>query len=290
MLVSAVVFLVKIYVQCGLVDAVLLLYRFFIRFHKIEPVKDAIGQDEARKELKLCRCVVFHTSKVRTFDTQTYLQVYVYVTLCHGSLQVSQHFFELGKEYMAVMLVIIMLPVFVTLFEQLLAYTADNLVSKLTPNGAYDHDDHILRLAVQMIDDCQNMDLADAVVAGIPKVLSGIVMAAIGSFFACAYNYVMHIFVATRYLMVLMMELVGPIAIVCLLNNDTRSSFFTWMKGMFGIFMLYPGFIMASVFADEYTANLISNSVWPAFVLVIFSFILKLTLLATVKSMVNKWL
>ena len=92
MLVSAVVFLVKIYVQCGLVDAVLLLYRFFIRFHKIEPVKDAIGQDEARKELKLCRCVVFHTSKVRSFDTQTYLQVYVYVTLCHGSLQVSQKF------------------------------------------------------------------------------------------------------------------------------------------------------------------------------------------------------
>ncbi|MDD7551883.1 MAG: hypothetical protein SPK08_00905, partial [Candidatus Cryptobacteroides sp.] len=47
-------------------------------------------QDEARKELKLCRCVVFHTSKVRSFDTQTYLQVYVYVTLCHGSLQVSR--------------------------------------------------------------------------------------------------------------------------------------------------------------------------------------------------------
>ncbi|MDY5199487.1 MAG: hypothetical protein SPH36_05970, partial [Candidatus Cryptobacteroides sp.] len=47
-------------------------------------------QDEARKELKLCRCVVFHTSKVRSFDTQTYLQVYVYVTLCHGTLQVSR--------------------------------------------------------------------------------------------------------------------------------------------------------------------------------------------------------
>lgn len=115
-------------------------------------------------------------------------------------------------------------------------------------------------------------------------------MAAVGSFFACAYNYVMHIFVAARYLMVLMMELVGPIAVVCLLNDNTRSSFFTWMKGMFGCFMLYPGFIMASVFADEYTANLITNSVWPAFVLVIFSFILKLALLGTVKAMVNKWL
>lgn len=95
---------------------------------------------------------------------------------------------------------------------------------------------------------------------------------------------------ATRYLMLLLMELVGPIAIVCLLNNDTRSSFFTWMKGMFGIFMLYPGFIIASVFADEYTANLISNDDWPPFVLVVFSFILKLSLLATVKAMVNKWL
>lgn len=202
----------------------------------------------------------------------------------------AKHFFEVGKEYMAVMLIIVMLPVFVTLFEQLLAYTADQLVSRLAPSGAYDHDQHILRLAKQMVEDCQNMDLSDAVVVGVPKFLSGILMAAVGSFFACAYNYVMHIFVATRYLMVIMMELVGPIAIVCLLNNDTRSSFFTWLKGMFGIFMLYPGLIMASVFADEYTANLISNSVWPAFVLVIFSFVLKLTLLATVKAMVNKWL
>ena len=108
MLVSAVVFLVKIYVQCGLVDAVLLLYRFFIRFHKIEPVKDAIGQDEARKELKLCRCVVFHTSKVRSFDTQTYLQVYVYVTLCHGSLQVSlKNICDLGYGILQILSILI---------------------------------------------------------------------------------------------------------------------------------------------------------------------------------------
>lgn len=207
-----------------------------------------------------------------------------------GKVFNAKHFFEAGKEYMAVMLVIVMLPVFVTLFEQLLAYTADQLVNRLAPGGAYNHDEHILHLAESMIEDSQNMDLSDAVISGPFKVVSGVLMAAIGSFFACAYNYVMHIFVANRYLMVLMMELVGPIAIVCLLNNDTRSSFFTWMKGMFGIFMLYPGFIIASVFADEYTANLISNSVWPAFVLVIFSFILKLSLLATVKAMVNKWL
>ena len=32
---------------------------------------------------------LIYRGKVRSFDTQTYLQVYVYVTLCHGSLQVS---------------------------------------------------------------------------------------------------------------------------------------------------------------------------------------------------------
>ena len=34
---------------------------------------------------------LIYRGKVRSFDTQTYLQVYVYVTLCHGSLQVSQY-------------------------------------------------------------------------------------------------------------------------------------------------------------------------------------------------------
>lgn len=81
----------------------------------------------------------------------------------------AKHFFEVGKEYMAVMLIIVMLPVFVTLFEQLLAYTADQLVSRLAPSGAYDHDQHILRLAKQMVEDCQNMDLSDAVVVEYPN-------------------------------------------------------------------------------------------------------------------------
>ena len=36
-----------------------------------------------------CEYLIYR-GKVRSFDTQTYLQVYVYVTLCHGSLQVSQ--------------------------------------------------------------------------------------------------------------------------------------------------------------------------------------------------------
>lgn len=201
-----------------------------------------------------------------------------------------KHFFEVGKQYMIIMAVIAMLPPFITVFEQLLAYTAEHLVSNIAPQGAYDHNQHILHLLKRMKDDFLSMDMVDMVTSGIDNILSGVLMAGIGSFFACAYDYIMHVFMATRYLMLLLMELVGPIAIVCLLNDDTRSSFFTWLKGMFGVFMLYPGFIIASVFADEYVANLITADKFPAFILVIFSFILKLSLLATVKAMVNKWL
>ena len=62
---------------------------------------------------------------------------------------------------------------------------------------------------------CTDTGMTDSVLAGYLTTMV----------FACAYNYVMHIFVAARYLMVLMMELVGPIAVVCLLNDNTRSSF-----------------------------------------------------------------
>ena len=80
----------KIYVQCRLIDAILLFYLLLWCLDEVEPVKNAFGQNETGEELKLCWCVVFHTPKVRSFHRQTYLEVYVYVTLCHGSLQVSQ--------------------------------------------------------------------------------------------------------------------------------------------------------------------------------------------------------
>ena len=73
-------------------------------------------------------------------------------------------------------------------------------------------------------------------------------------------------------------------------NSDTRSSFYTWVRQMVGCYMLYPGFIIASVFSDLIVVNYVQQRPWSVVLMVIFSFILKLTMLATVKATVNKWL
>ena len=187
-------------------------------------------------------------------------------------------------------LIIVLLPHITTLIESLLSNTATEIMGRLAPQGAYQVDDHIATLAKQMYNDWLEKSLADKIMSTVDDGFELVLSVAIGSFFAQGYKYIMYIFVAGRYMSLLMLELMGPVALACLLNNDTRNSFYTWLKAMLGNYMLYPGFIMASVFADHYTANLVTNTHYSAGVLVIYSFIIKLGLLAAVKAAVNKWL
>ncbi len=59
---------------------------------------------------------------------------------------------------------------------------------------------------------------------------------------------------------------------------------------MVGCYMLYPGFVIASVFSDLIVVNYVQQRPWSITLMVIFSFLLKLAMLATVKATVNKWL
>lgn len=111
-----------------------------------------------------------------------------------------------------------------------------------------------------------------------------------GSFGGVAYDYLMLVFLCTRYLILILLEVISPLAIACLYNSDTRSSFYTWARQMVGCYMLYPGFVIASVFSDLIVVNYVQQRPWSVVLMVIFSFILKLTMLATVKATVNKWL
>ena len=113
---------------------------------------------------------------------------------------------------------------------------------------------------------------------------------AVGSFGGVAYDYLMLVFLCTRYLILILLEVISPLAIACLYNSDTRSSFYTWARQMVGCYMLYPGFVIASVFSDLIVVNYVQQRPWSITLMVIFSFLLKLAMLATVKATVNKWL
>lgn len=71
---------------------------------------------------------------------------------------------------------------------------------------------------------------------------------AIGVFiFKHAYTF----FILSRYMWLLMLELVAPIAICLSIHSATRSHFYAWLKNMIICYLLIPMFLLADHFSNE---------------------------------------
>ena len=181
----------------------------------------------------------------------------------------AKQFYELGREYILCIALICIMPVLLDTLEAVLAYAADRLMESLAAGGVYNPDNIWKKPIEQDFDDLMNNDIIDIAVNGLDTTFNSLLAGAVGSFGGVAYDYLMLVF---------------------LCNSDTRSSFYTWARQMVGCYMLYPGFIIASVFSDLIVVNYVQQRPWSITLMVIFSFLLKLAMLATVKATVNKWL
>ena len=202
----------------------------------------------------------------------------------------AKQFYELGREYILCIALICIMPVLLDTLEAVLAYAADRLMESLAAGGVYNPDNIWKKPIEQAFDDLMNNDIIDIAVNGLDTTFNSLLAGAVGSFGGVAYDYRMLVFLCTRYLILILLEVISPLAIACLYNSDTRSSFYTWARQMVGCYMLYPGFIIASVFSDLIVVNYVQQRPWSITLMVIFSFLLKLAMLATVKATVNKWL
>ena len=202
----------------------------------------------------------------------------------------AKQFFELGREYILCIALICIMPVLLDTLETVLAYAADRLMESLAAGGVYNPDNIWKKPIEQAFDDLMNSDIIDIAVNGLDTTFNSLLAGAVGSFGGVAYDYLMLVFLCTRYLILILLEVISPLAIACLYNSDTRSSFYTWARQMVGCYMLYPGFVIASVFSDLIVVNYVQQRPWSITLMVIFSFLLKLAMLATVKATVNKWL
>ena len=202
----------------------------------------------------------------------------------------AKQFYELGREYILCIALICIMPVLLDTLEAVLAYAADRLMESLAAGGVYNPDNIWKKPIEQAFDDLMNNDIIDIAVNGLDTTFNSLLAGAVGSFGGVAYDYLMLVFLCTRYLILILLEVISPLAITCLYNSDTRSSFYTWARQMVGCYMLYPGFIIASVFSDLIVVNYVQQRPWSITLMVIFSFLLKLAMLATVKATVNKWL
>lgn len=202
----------------------------------------------------------------------------------------AKQFYELGREYILCIALICIMPVLLDTLETVLAYAADRLMESLAAGGVYNPDNIWKKPIEQAFDDLMNSDIIDIAVNGLDTTFNSLLAGAVGSFGGVAYDYLMLVFLCTRYLILILLEVISPLAIACLYNSDTCSSFYTWARQMVGCYMLYPGFVIASVFSDLIVVNYVQQRPWSITLMVIFSFLLKLAMLATVKATVNKWL
>lgn len=202
----------------------------------------------------------------------------------------AKQFYELDREYILCIALICIMPVLLDTLETVLAYAADRLMESLAAGGVYNPDNIWKKPIEQAFDDLMNSDIIDIAVNGLDTTFNSLLAGAVGSFGGVAYDYLMLVFLCTRYLILILLEVISPLAIACLYNSDTRSSFYTWARQMVGCYMLYPGFVIASVFSDLIVVNYVQQRPWSITLMVIFSFLLKLAMLATVKATVNKWL
>ena len=202
----------------------------------------------------------------------------------------AKQFYELGREYILCIALICIMPVLLDTLETVLAYAADRLMESLAAGGVYNPDNIWKKPIEQAFDDLMNSDIIDIAVNGLDTTFNSLLAGAVGSFGGVAYDYLMLVFLCTRYLILILLEVISPLAIACLYNSDTRSSFYTWARQMVGCYMLCPGFVIASVFSDLIVVNYVQQRPWSITLMVIFSFLLKLAMLATVKATVNKWL
>lgn len=65
------------------------------------------------------------------------------------------------------------------------------------------------------------------------------------------FKYTYTFFILGRYMWLLLLELVAPIAIVLIAHENTRSYFYTWLKNMIICYLLIPMFLLADKFSNE---------------------------------------
>lgn len=65
------------------------------------------------------------------------------------------------------------------------------------------------------------------------------------------FKYTYTFFILGRYMWLLLLELIAPVAIMLMIHESTRSYFYTWLKNMIICYLLIPMFLLADKFSNE---------------------------------------
>lgn len=135
--------------------------------------------------------------------------------------------------------------------------------------------------------DMSVMDVAGVLLNPIGSSFDYLLAYVAGVIAAPFYMYAQTLFIVGRYMFLLLLELISPVAIACFYNESTRTYFYTWCKNLLVCYLMVPAFILASKFSDAIVCEYVMNTSWNVVLQVLFSLALKLSLLAIVRGRIH---
>lgn len=189
-------------------------------------------------------------------------------------------------QYALLLVVVVLMPfllgILETGFEKIMAAMQDKM------GGAkYDVTDLFLKPLEAELTHMIDSNFLSAIVHPVGKLIDYTLSFIVGGIGAAFYKYTIVIFIAGRYMFLLLLELISPVAIACFYNEGTRSYFYQWCKSLLACYLMVPAFLLASQFSDCIVCLFVMGTVWPITTQILFSLALKLTLLGIVKNKIT---
>lgn len=187
-------------------------------------------------------------------------------------------YFDLIKQYVLYMAFIISFPFILGAIETSLANMQDSISSKYSSslNSSTEQaiSDFIQKYQEEMAasdpsyQDSSTLDKmveaikeVNPITAFIEYVKSAWMGMTMELYLACLWvlKYVYFFFCAGRYLWLLMLEVLAPIALICTLNPKTFTFFTSWLRNMVVCYLLIPFFLIADAFSETLSSQLVAS-------------------------------
>lgn len=164
-------------------------------------------------------------------------------------------FFKLISNYMYFLLAIVIAPVAFTLIEQALGSISDELISQHQGAINLDFTDSLKNFADQKAQELEGKGILEA------TLMSVFIQFEIVLYELILYitKLIYYIFMASRYLYLIILKIAAPIAIVCSLSESTMDITKTYLRNLFNCYIMLPCFLIANNFSDSLMAELSSH-------------------------------
>ena len=200
-------------------------------------------------------------------------------------------FMKLISKYMIFLGIISALPFIISLIEKLLTFGETALLS--TWGDKPDIGFKVLEKETQLAEENLHRNLFGLTdPLNLATLIVGIDYASTALIKPILYFLIKHLYIGAlfgRYAYLILLEIVAPLAIVCLISEKTQQHFFTWFKHMIVCYLLIPAFMLADALSNCTYISLSDHDRYT-FIPMIMVFILKLYLFAYVTKKLNNLL